>query len=137
MHSQIVDPRRESVTSRRRTSPRSDTHTLAVHEERRRLARELHDSVAQSLYGITLSASRVLTLLERSETAQAHTIINEVLRLANDSQTELRALVQDLRSDELHDLLGGLTGALAGQAAALQAAAGCQVRVSLGDEPDL
>jgi signal transduction histidine kinase len=108
-----------------------------VHEERRRLARELHDSVAQSLYGITLSASRLLTLLERSETAQAHTIINEVLRLANDSQTELRALVQDLRSDEFHDLLGGLTGALASQATALQAAAGCQVRLSLGDEPDL
>ena len=113
MHSHTVDPRREPVTSRRRTSPRSDTHALAVHEERRRLARELHDSVAQSLYGITLSASRLLTLLERSETAQAHTIINEVLRLASDSQAELRALLHDLRSDESSPLQGGLTGALA------------------------
>jgi signal transduction histidine kinase len=110
---------------------------VAVHEERRRLARELHDSVAQSLYGITLSASRVLTLLERSDTAQVHAVVNELLRLANDSQTELRSLLHDLRSDEFDLLLGGLTGALASQAADLQARTGCQVCLSLADEPDL
>ena len=54
---------------------------VAVHNERQRLARELHDSVAQTLYGITLNASRVLTLLERRETEQVHTIVNELLRL--------------------------------------------------------
>src|SRR5438552_11854457 len=73
---------------------------LAVQDERLRLARELHDSVAQSLFGITLNASRVLTLIERSETEQVHAIVREMLRQANDSQTELRALVHDLRSDE-------------------------------------
>jgi signal transduction histidine kinase len=63
---------------------------VAVHDERQRLARELHDSVVQSLFGITLNASRVLTLLERSETDQVHAIVSDMLRLANDSQTELR-----------------------------------------------
>jgi signal transduction histidine kinase len=110
---------------------------VAVHEERRRLAGELHDSVAQTLYGITLSASRVLTLLERSETAQVHTAVTEMMRLANDSQTELRALLHQLRSDDVHHLPGGLTGALASQAADLQAREGCQVGLSLADEPDL
>ena len=67
-----------------------------MQDERLRLARELHDSVAQTLYGITLSASRVLTLLERRETEQVPTIVGEMLRLANDAQTELRALVRGL-----------------------------------------
>src|SRR5437868_1846763 len=43
---------------------------LAVHDERQRLARELHDSVAQALYGISLSASRVGALLERGDAEQ-------------------------------------------------------------------
>src|ERR1700687_3548238 len=113
-----LDPRRDEVkyvTTRpaiRQISRRLDTHVqrvertlaendlvqtahraveVAVHSERQRLARELHDSVAQTLFGITLNASRVLTLIERSETEQVHTIVNEMLRLANESQTELRA----------------------------------------------
>jgi signal transduction histidine kinase len=59
------------------------------------LAREPYESVAQTLLGITLNASRVLTLLDRSATEHVHTIVTAMLRLANDSQTELRALVQD------------------------------------------
>jgi signal transduction histidine kinase len=110
---------------------------VAVYDERLRLARELHDSVAQTLFGITLNGSRVLTLLERNETEQAHAIVSELVRLANASQTELRALVHDLRSDESDELQGGLTGALASQAVQLQARTGCQVRLSLADEPDI
>src|ERR1700738_211571 len=123
---------REPITSKRQLSRRRDTHTqrperapaddglvqprgaaeVAVREERRRLAHELHDSVAQTLFGITLNASRVLTLLERSEIRQVHTIVSEMLRQATDSQRELRALVHNLRSDESSQLQGGLTGAL-------------------------
>jgi signal transduction histidine kinase len=113
------------------------TAEVAVHDERRRLARELHDSVAQTLYGITLSASCVLELLERSETEQVHTIVSEMLRLANDGQTELRTLVHDLRPDELFQFQEGLTGALASLATGLEARAGCQVRLLLADEPDI
>jgi signal transduction histidine kinase len=110
---------------------------IAVHDERRRLARELHDSVAQSLFGITLGASGVLTLLERGDTERVHTMVSEMLRLANDGQTELRALVHELRSDESQQLQGGLTGALASLAAGLEVRAGCPVHLSLADEPDI
>src|SRR5260370_20283162 len=138
MRSRTLNPRRDPVmhvathAPIRQISRRRDTHAqppralaesdlvqtahraaeVAVYDERHRLARELHDSVAQTLYGITLNAARVLTLLERSETERVHTIVNELLRLANDSQTELRALVQDLRSGESYRLPRGLIGAL-------------------------
>jgi signal transduction histidine kinase len=160
MRSPSPHPRHESVTFVRRSSSRLDTHAqrpkraaeegplvesthraaeiaVAVHDERQRLARELHDSVAQTLFSITLSASRVLALLERSETEQVHMIVSDLLRLANDSQTELRALVHELRSDDSHQLQGGLTGALVSQATCLEAICGCQVRLSLPDEPDI
>jgi signal transduction histidine kinase len=132
MRGPTLDRRRNSVMRAEGTLAAE----VAVHDERRRLARELHDSVAQSLYGITLSASRVLTLLERSETEHVHTIVSDMLRLANDSQAELRVLVRELRTNDAYQLQGGLIGALAGLATSLEAG-GCEVRLALSDEPDL
>jgi signal transduction histidine kinase len=115
----------------------SRTSELAVRAERQRLARELHDSVAQMLYSITLSASRVLTLLERSETEMVHTVVSEMLRQANDSQTELRALVYDLRSDESPPPNTELAASLATLAAGLEVSGRYRVHLSVSDEPDL
>jgi signal transduction histidine kinase len=110
---------------------------VAVQQERGRVASDLHDTVAQTLYGISLSAARVLALLERSETAQAQSVVEELLHLANDGQTELRTLLHDLRSDQPLPLQGGLTGALASLATGLESRNGSRVRQSLADEPDL
>ncbi|MBV9356617.1 MAG: hypothetical protein JO023_13955 [Chloroflexi bacterium] len=53
------------------TEPVAGAQQTAVLQERARIARELHDSVSQTLYAITLGASRALELLEREEhTAQ-------------------------------------------------------------------
>jgi signal transduction histidine kinase len=112
---------------------------VAVYEERVRLARELHDSVAQTLYGITLSASRVLVLLERSETTQQQAILEDLLQQANEGQRQVRALLHELRSGELDQLQGGfeLSGALLRLAADAQARAGYNVSLSVADEPDV
>jgi len=110
---------------------------VAVQQERGRVASDLHDTVAQTLYGISLSAARVLALLERSETAQVQTVVEELLHLANDGQTELRTLLHALRSGQPLPLQGGLTGALASLATGLESRTGSQVRLSLADEPDL
>ncbi|RIK39753.1 MAG: hypothetical protein DCC58_14850, partial [Chloroflexi bacterium] len=55
--------------------------TLATLEERQRLARELHDSVSQALYGIALGARTARTLLER-DPARASEPLEYVLALA-------------------------------------------------------
>ncbi|MBD3004399.1 GAF domain-containing protein [Streptomyces sp. 5-10] len=44
---------------------RAATQEKAVHEERHRISRELHDSVSQALYGIALGARTAREMLER------------------------------------------------------------------------
>src|SRR3977135_72072 len=110
---------------------------VAVKQGRGRVASDLHDTVAQTLYGISLSAARVLALLERSETAQVQSVVQELLHLANDGQTELRTLLHDLQSGQPLPLQGGLTGALASLATGLESRTGFQVRLSLAAEPSL
>jgi signal transduction histidine kinase len=110
---------------------------VAVQQERGRVASDLHDTVAQTLYGISLFAAQVLALLERSETAQVQSVVEELLHLANDGQAELRTLLQNLRSGQPLPLQGGLTGTLASLATGLESRTGSQVRLLLADEPDL
>src|SRR6266852_3983254 len=47
----------------------------AVLVERARIARELHDSVSQTLYAIILGASRVRSLLQQNKDSEVHRLI--------------------------------------------------------------
>jgi len=107
---------------------------VAVLEERQRIARELHDSVSQALYGIGLGAETARELLQR-DPRQAVEPLNYVLSLAEAGLSEMRALVFELRPDSLQR--EGLVAALNKQAAALKARHGLEVIASLGQEPDL
>jgi signal transduction histidine kinase len=106
---------------------------LAVLEERQRLARELHDSVSQALYGIALGARTARTLLER-DASQSAEPLDYVLSLADAGLAEMRALIFELRPDSLEK--EGLVVALTKQAAAVQARHGLAVQTALGAEPD-
>jgi signal transduction histidine kinase len=69
----------------------------AVAEERRRLARNLHDGALQSLAGISLQLAEVERLLAGdSRTAREH--LCEVQRLIANEQCDLRFLVRELKS---------------------------------------
>jgi signal transduction histidine kinase len=106
----------------------------AALEERQRLARELHDSVSQALYGISLGVHTARTLLDR-DPRQVREPLEYVLSLADAALAEMRALIFELRPESLER--EGLCGALTQQASRLHARYGLAVSVSLCDEPTL
>lgn len=112
---------------------------LAALQERQRLARELHDSVSQALYGIALGSRTARTLLERdlSLPDAARQSLSEpldyVLSLADAGLAEMRALIFELRPESLET--EGLVTALQKQAAALHARYDLEVEMNLCDEP--
>ena len=73
---------------------------LSIVEERNRLARELHDSVTQRLFGVALAAESASTLLERDREGAA-TELRRVSELARGAMEELRAVVFELRPASL------------------------------------
>jgi PAS domain S-box-containing protein len=108
----------------------------AALEERQKLARELHDSVSQALYGIGLGARTARTLLDRNPSALAEPL-DYVLGLSEAALAEMRALIFELRPESLEQ--EGLVAALEKHAASLRARYGLVVdfRSGDGDEPDV
>ncbi len=109
-------------------------HELAALEERTRLARELHDSVSQALYGIGLGAQTAYRHLDK-DPEMVRESVEYVLTLAEAGLTEMRALIFELRPESLET--EGLVVALAKQGASIQARHGIRVHLELSDEPDL
>lgn len=113
---------------------------LASLEERQKLARELHDSVSQALYGIALGARTARTLLEREPVLDAgKSLLTEpldyTLSLADAALSEMRALIFELRPESLQQ--EGLVAALTKQADSLRARYRLDVVCTLGDEPEV
>ena len=107
---------------------------LAAVEERQKLARELHDSVSQALYGIALGAHSARALLKR-DPGLVDEPLEYILSLAGTGLAEMRALIFELRPESLET--EGLVAALNKQAAAVQARHEVQVETELCDEPNL
>ena len=105
----------------------------AALEERQRLARELHDSVSQALYGIALGAKTARKLVDQNP-KQAADPLEYVLSLAEAGLAEMRALIFELRPESLEK--EGLVVALEKQAAALRARHQIGVETTLCDEPE-
>jgi signal transduction histidine kinase len=108
---------------------------LAALQERQHLARELHDSVSQALYGISLGAHTAQEALQSSDPEQAVASIEYVIALAEAGLAEMRALIFELRPESLET--EGLVAALAKQVAVLRTRYKLMVDVALDDEPDL
>lgn len=72
---------------------------LAVVDERNRLARDLHDSVKQQVFAISMQLSAAKTSL--SETDKAYSSVAEAERLAQQAGAELTTLIHQLRPPAL------------------------------------
>jgi signal transduction histidine kinase len=76
-------------------STQAKLQELAVVEERNRLARDLHDSVKQQVYAISMQLGAARALLAVSH--QAYTPVTEAERLAQQVGAELTTLIRALR----------------------------------------
>jgi signal transduction histidine kinase len=82
---------------------------LAVARARNQLARELHDSVTQTIFSMNLTAQSTLLVYDR-DPAQVNSLLERVLQLAQSALSEIQYLITELRPAEETD--GGLVGAL-------------------------
>jgi signal transduction histidine kinase len=78
-------------------------------EERRRLRRDLHDGLGPTLADQTLKLDAALDLVEQDPEA-ARSLLQDMKSQTQDTVTQIRGLVYDLRPPALDDL--GLAGAL-------------------------
>jgi len=69
---------------------------LAAMEERNRLARELHDSVSQTMFSIVLNIRSTQILLER-EPARVRPQLEQLQELTQNVLTDMRSLIAKLR----------------------------------------
>lgn len=76
---------------------------LAVAEERQRLGRELHDSVTQALYAVTLYASASKRSINQGQVATASEQLEALEGMAQQAMRDMRSLIFDLHPPELED----------------------------------
>jgi PAS domain S-box-containing protein len=108
------------------TELRRQAGELAAGEERAHLARELHDSVTQALFSMTLVSRSVEMLLDRDQDA-ARVQLGQLRDLQREALAEMRALIFELRPGNLEQ--DGLVRALKTHSAALQGRIGLPIVV--------
>jgi signal transduction histidine kinase len=111
---------------------RTQVRQTAVTAERNRLARDLHDSVAQALYSMTLYAEAT----NRAMAAGKQDVVTENMRelhdMAREAMLDMRLLIFELHPPVLED--EGLVAALQARIAAVESRGGVQVEVCTDGE---
>ena len=100
---------------------------IAVLEERQRLGRELHDSVTQSLYGITLYAQAAAGKLSAHQLERTRQYIEDIQNTAQESLADMRLLIYELRPPVLDQ--EGLVSALQSRLLSVENRAGIKASV--------
>lgn len=78
----------------------SASNEAAVHEERKRLARDLHDTVSQQLFAIHMCASS-LSKLQQVDASRAESVLEQLVQMSNLAQKQMRNFIAQLRPMEL------------------------------------
>ena len=135
---QLTNTRLEAEVRERRQAEESlrdlSGHLLRLRdEERRRLARELHDSTAQILGALAIGLERVVQLVSANDTVKAQELLTQSCDLAEKATAEIRTLSYLLHPPMLDDL--GLEGVLPWFADGFSKRSG--IRVSVNVEPGL
>jgi signal transduction histidine kinase len=106
----------------------SQSRQLAAIEERQRIARDLHDSVTQTLFSLNLAAEAARTTV-LTDVAAATSMLNMVQELASGALAEMRALIFELRPGALHE--AGLAAAIERFVGAFRSRTALQIALDL------
>jgi PAS domain S-box-containing protein len=107
---------------------RAQAAELASGRERAHLAQELHDSVTQALFSMTITAGAARMLLERGAPG-VDAKLDELAELARDALAEMRSLIFELRPGSLAE--EGFAPALRKHVAAVQGRTGLVIRLDV------
>jgi signal transduction histidine kinase len=99
-------------------------HELAIMEERHRLSRELHDSVNQLLYGISLYTEAAQRKINQGEVLAAQSHLKNIGELVQEALKEMRMLIFELRPSILGQM--GLQASLSLRLKAVEEHVGLQ-----------
>jgi signal transduction histidine kinase len=108
--SAVVSERERSATALAEAKRREGERAV---EERRRIARDLHDSVSQALFSTVLHTRTAQRALEREGRSLSSTIgqaLDAIGELTRAAQSEMRNLIFELRRDHVEDgIVAGFT----------------------------
>jgi signal transduction histidine kinase len=124
----LLDRQAESAAALRAAS-----EATAAAEERARLAREMHDSLAKSLHGISLSASALVNWIQRDPDVGLERA-RDLASAATGASEEARELLADLRADHLEEPFSQVVREIA---ATWAQRAGTRLEVEVDDAVDL
>jgi signal transduction histidine kinase len=110
---------------------RQNAREVAVLEERQRLARDLHDSVSQSLYSLSLFSRAGREAAEDGDTPRLTYSLTEIERTTLAALREMRLLLYELRPADLEQ--GGLIPALELRLKTVERRVGLHLDVKLDD----
>jgi PAS domain S-box-containing protein len=122
------------ITERKRAEEalEEQSREQAVAAERSRLARELHDSVTQALYSVTLYAEATRLALAAGKQEVATENLRELHNMAREAMVDMRMLIFELHPPVLEE--EGLVAALQARLAAVESRARLQTEISVKGE---
>lgn len=101
--------------------------------ERNRIARELHDSIKQQIFSISVSAAAAKALWQDENAGEVRSAVEDIQHSAREAQVEMQALLQQLRPAPLENT--SLVEALRVQAQALGFRTGAVTQVEIDEMP--
>ena len=114
---------------------RANAEVMAVLEERHRLARDLHDSVTQSLYSLSLFSRAGREAVEDGDIDRLNYALTELERNTLHALREMRLLLYELRPADLEQ--EGLAGAIHLRLGAVERRVGLQLDVQMAELPSM
>lgn len=125
LRTQLRSSRDENVELQKRT------RSLAILQERDRLAREMHDNLAQTLGYINLQAAMADSQLVLNQSAEARTSLAELKKAAKEAYTDVRESIFNLRAPNVGG--DGLISVLTNSISQYRAQYGISVSLSVED----